>query len=114
MSTTDITGFSSAPSTPRPHSTTASSEVHGGQMFFEFDAPEAFISPQLFAVNPSGNMIYSVKIDMKLALDPDTQEVVIIVGSRLLCRCSIHTGKRLASKTLNNDDTTVYLIASQL
>ncbi|RCN29389.1 hypothetical protein ANCCAN_24855 [Ancylostoma caninum] len=38
-------------------------------------------------------MIYSVKIEMKLALDPDTQEVVMIVGNRLICRCSIHTGE---------------------
>ncbi|VDM80245.1 unnamed protein product [Strongylus vulgaris] len=56
MSTTDITGFSSAPPSPRCRSLATPSEIHGGQMFFEFDAPEAFVSPQLFAVNPSGNV----------------------------------------------------------
>ncbi|KHJ95977.1 hypothetical protein OESDEN_04074 [Oesophagostomum dentatum] len=92
MSTTDIAGLL-PPTTPHRRSPTSNSEVHGRQEYFEFDSPESFISPQLFAVNPSGNMIYSVKIDMKLTLDPDTQEVVIVVGSRLLCRCSIHTGQ---------------------
>ncbi|VDM64906.1 unnamed protein product, partial [Angiostrongylus costaricensis] len=62
-------------------------------LFFEFDAPDAFISPQLFAVNPRGDMIYSVKIGMRLALDPDTREAVMILTNRLICRCSIRTGE---------------------
>ncbi|VDO39065.1 unnamed protein product [Haemonchus placei] len=77
----------------RSHSVSTPAQVSGGQLFFEFDAPEAFISPQLFAVNPRGDMIYSVKIDMRLSLDPDTQEVVVALGERLICRCSIRTGK---------------------
>ncbi|KAK6740447.1 hypothetical protein RB195_008735 [Necator americanus] len=96
MSTTDITGLGSPPTsppTPLHRSRTVQSRVSGRRMFFEFDTPEAFISPQLFAVNPSGNMIYSVKIEMKLTLDPETQEVVMVIASRLICRCSIHTGK---------------------
>ncbi|KAL6728417.1 hypothetical protein Aduo_010193 [Ancylostoma duodenale] len=56
MSTTDISGASSPPTTPLRYSRAVPSEVRGGQMFFEFDAPEAFISPQLFAVNPSGSV----------------------------------------------------------
>ncbi|XGW16924.1 hypothetical protein V3C99_001951 [Haemonchus contortus] len=94
-SSTDISGWRGCSSRRhrRSHSVSTPAQVSGGQLFFEFDAPEAFISPQLFAVNPRGDMIYSVKLDMRLSLDPDTQEVVVALGERLICRCSIRTGK---------------------
>ncbi|WKX98166.1 hypothetical protein Q1695_013670 [Nippostrongylus brasiliensis] len=98
MSTTDLTDLSRSTAHRRRSAKSTAAKVFGGQQFFEFDAPEAFISPQLFAVNPRGDMIYSVKIDMKLTLDPDTHEVVILLGNRTVCRCSIHSGTTLCSE----------------
>ncbi|KAK5969148.1 hypothetical protein GCK32_003424 [Trichostrongylus colubriformis] len=101
-SSTDTSEWSGYSRRQRRSLKSTPAQVSGGQLFFEFDAPEAFISPQLFAVNPRGDMIYSVKIDMKLTLDPDTQEVVVVLGSRSICRCSIHTGKSI-SYVIDND-----------
>ncbi|KAJ1355801.1 hypothetical protein KIN20_013346 [Parelaphostrongylus tenuis] len=49
-------------------------------------------------------MMYSVKIEMRLALDPDTREAVVVLISRLICRCSIRTGQN-KSFTIDNDIT---------
>uniref|UniRef100_A0A158PBW5 DNA damage-binding protein 1 n=1 Tax=Angiostrongylus cantonensis TaxID=6313 RepID=A0A158PBW5_ANGCA len=52
----------------------------------------------------SFKMIYSVKIGMRLSLDPDTREAVVMLTNRLICRCSIRTGE---NKTfmIDNDIT---------